>query len=67
MSPSTGSGTQVWIRWSMFSELIVASTRYFPSTVIETMVIFSGVVVGPSRPISPSSQRHVARGFAPGI
>jgi hypothetical protein len=35
--------------------------------VIETTVIFSGTVVAPSRPDSPSSHRHTARGFAPGF
>jgi hypothetical protein len=50
----------------MLALLMVASTRYFPSTVIATTVTFSGLVVGPSRPISPSSHRQVATGFAPG-
>jgi hypothetical protein len=34
---------------------------------METTVIFSGDVVAPSRPISPSSHRQTARGLAPGI
>src|SRR5712692_9781783 len=67
MSPRTGLGTHVWIRWSIFSLLIVASTLYFPFTVIDTTVVFSGTVSGPSRPISPSSHRHAAFGLAPGI
>ena len=45
---------------------MVASTRNLPSTVIDTMNIFSGRTVAPSRPISPSSQRQVAWGLAPG-
>ena len=54
------------MRCNKFSELIVASTRYLSITVMDTMVTFSGFTVAPSRPISPSSQRHVATGFAPG-
>ena len=33
---------------------------------IDTTVIFSGIVVWPSRPDSPSSHRQTAFGFAPG-
>jgi hypothetical protein len=43
---------------------MVASTRYFPLTVIETTVTLSGTVSGPSRPISPSSHRQTAFGLA---
>ena len=55
------------MRWSKFSPLIVASILNPPGAVICTTYTFSGIVVGPSRPISPSSQRQVAIGFAPGI
>ena len=51
----------------MFSLLIVASTRYFPSNGDRDDRDLSGVVVGPSRPISPSSHRQMALGLAPGI
>ena len=39
--------------------------RYLPN-VIDTTCTLSGTVVGPSRPISPSSHRHTAFGLAPG-
>ena len=51
----------------MFCLLMVASTRYFPITMIDTTVTFSGATSGRSRPISPSSHRQNALGFAPGI
>ena len=44
---------------------MVASTRYLPH-VIDTTRMRSGETSGPSRPISPSSQRQTAFGFAPG-
>src|SRR5258705_358064 len=51
------------MRWSMCSLLIVASIFHPPGAVICTTLVISGITVGPSRPISPSSQRHVALGF----
>ena len=66
-SPSTFSFTVVLMRVMMFWLLMVASTRYFPSTVMPTTCTFSGETTLPSRPFSSCSQRHSARGFAPGI
>ena len=65
-SPSAGSFTVVLIRWIWFCGLMVASTRYLPSIVIDTTCIFSGRTTLPSRPISICSQRQIALGLAPG-
>ena len=65
-SPSAGSFTVVLMRVIWFCGLIVASTRYLPSMVMETTCIFSGITTLPSRPISICSQRQKALGLAPG-